>query len=328
MTPNEQAAVPAFSPPRRWRNGHLQTLWPALFRRVGIGAPVRERIPTPDDDFLDLDWYRAGHSRLLVISHGLEGNSRRPYILGLARAALGSEWDVLAWNFRSCGGELNRQPRFYHSGESGDLDLVLCHGLRRGYTEIALGGFSIGGNMTLVYLGERGEHIPAAVKGAVVFSTPCDLAGGAGRLAEPKNRLYMHRFMRQLRRKMRQKHALFPDRIPLAGLDKMRTFHDFDDRYTAPLHGFKSARDYWERCSGAGFIANIRAPVLIVNALDDPFLSAGCFPRSEVAANPQVILETPHHGGHVGFITRLGDPVYWSESRALAFFEEITSAPK
>lgn len=316
-------ALSAFSPPLRWRNGHLQTIWPALFRRVGIGMPVRERITTPDDDFLDLDWYRADHSRLLVISHGLEGNSRRPYILGLARAASASGWDVLAWNFRSCGGELNRRPRFYHSGDSGDLDLVLRHGLRGGYSEIVLAGFSIGGNMTLVYLGTLGERLPEAVKGAAIFSAPCDLAGGAERLAEPNNRLYMHRFMRQLRRKMRQKHALFPNRISLAGLDEMRTFHDFDERYTAPLHGFENARDYWERCSGARFIDRIRTPVLIVNALDDPFLSTGCFPRSEAAANPRVVLETPNHGGHVGFMRRLGDPVYWSESRALAFFEEI-----
>jgi uncharacterized protein len=315
-------AFPSFNPAPWWRNAHVQTAWPALFRRVPVAPPQRERIITPDDDFLDLDWYRGGHPRLLIISHGLEGSSRRPYVLGLAREALASGWDVLAWNFRSCSGELNRQPRFYHSGETKDLALVVRHGLLQGYERIALSGFSIGGNMTLVYLGKPDQEVPPMVSGALVFSVPCDLAGSADRLARPANRVYMHWFVRLLSAKMRRKHEQFPGEIHLDGLRALRTFHQFDDRYTAPLHGFSGARDYWDRCSSAQYIPGIRVPVLIVNALDDPFLSPECFPHAHIARNPGVILETPRHGGHVGFMERPGGDVYWSEKRALAFLNE------
>ena len=315
-------AFPPFNPAPWWRNAHLQTAWPALFRRVPVTPPRRERIFTPDEDFLDLDWHRGGHSRLLIISHGLEGSSRRPYVLGLAREALASGWDVLAWNFRSCSGEINRQPHFYHSGETKDLGLVVRHGLAQGYERIALSGFSIGGNMTLVYLGKPDEEVPPQVRGAVVFSVPCDLAGSADRLARSANRVYMHRFVRLLSAKMRRKHQQFPEQIDLDGLRALRTFHQFDDRYTAPLHGFANARDYWDRCSSAQFIPGIRLPVLIVNALDDPFLSPECFPRAQTTGNPRVVLETPRHGGHVGFMERPGKKGYWSEKRSLAFLND------
>ncbi len=315
-------------PPFWLRNAHLQTVWPTVFRRVNIAAPEKERILTPDDDFLDLDWYRGGNSRLLVLSHGLEGSSRRPYILGLARAARAAGWDVLAWNFRSCSGELNRQPRFYHSGAWEDLDLVVRHGLEQGYARVVLGGFSIGGNLTLVYLGQHAKHLPKELAGAVVFSVPCDLAGSAERLARPANRLYMRRFLRELGNKMRRKHARFPEVFNLDGLDEIRNFQEFDDRYTAPLHGFQNAGDYWRRCSSAGCIEPINLPALIINARDDPFLSERCYPKDAVDANPRVTLETPRHGGHLGFVSRPTDGVYWSEERALAFLEEIGRGSK
>ena len=316
-----ESAIGLFSPPRWLRNPHMQTVWPTLFRRLALQPDEVERLTTPDDDFLDLDWYRDGNRRLLIVSHGLEGCSRRPYMLGMARAALAAGWDVLAWNFRSCSGEINRQPRFYHSGATCDLDTVVQRALADSgqYESIALSGFSMGGNITLVYLGEQGSGLDPRIAGAAVFSVPCDLAGSAEQLAQPSNRVYMRRFMRELRTKMREKHRLFPDRINLEGIERMRTFREFDDQFTAPLHGFRDAADYWYQCSSQRFLGDIRVPALIVNAADDPFLSSDSYPVEPVRANHRLSLEIPEHGGHVGFVSRNADGFYWSEQRAMAY---------
>lgn len=305
----------------------MQTIWPSLFRRVALTEPERERLETPDDDFLNLDWYRQGRRRLAIISHGLEGNSRRPYVLGMVRILLAQGWDVLAWNYRSCGGELNRRLQFYHSGATEDLRLVVQHALAGGaYAEAALVGFSIGGNLSLVYLGRQGDELDPRLIGAAVFSVPCDLKGSALQLARPENRLYMRRFVRDLRAKMEAKQRLFPGEVDLADIEQLTTFQEFDDRYTAPLHGFRDAEDYWQQCSSKRFIDRIRRPTLIVNALDDPFLSPGCFPGAAVRNNPQVVLETPAHGGHVGFVSTVrGEPGhYWSEIRAADHLRAIS----
>ncbi|QCF25756.1 alpha/beta hydrolase [Hydrocarboniclastica marina] len=325
---NDPVMPPLFQPPRWLRNGHLQTVWPTLFRRVELARPQRERLETPDNDFLNLDWYRAGHRRLAIISHGLEGHSRRPYVLGMVRMLQAQGWDVLAWNFRSCGGELNRSVGFYHSGATEDLDLVVGHGLGQGaYDRAALVGFSIGGNISLVYLGRKGDGLDSRVQGAVVFSVPCDLKGSAEQLARPENRIYMRRFVRDLRAKMIAKHQHFPDLINLHGIEQVCTFRQFDDRYTAPLHGFRDAEDYWKQCSSLFYLHRIRRPTLIVNAIDDPFLSAACYPQAEVRGNSHIQLETPAHGGHVGFVpAKLAQPGhYWSELRAANFLENLAA---
>lgn len=320
----DQIVPQVFRPPRWLRNAHLQTVWPTLFRRVLLSQPQREKLDTPDGDFLNLDWYVAGNRRLAIISHGLEGHSRRPYVLGMARMLQARGWDVLAWNFRSCGGELNRTLRFYHSGATDDLDLVVGHGLSQNlYDHVSLVGFSIGGNLSLVYLGRKGDNLDPRVRGAVVFSVPCDLKGSAEQLARPENRIYMRRFVRELRGKMVAKHQRFPDKISLDGIEQISTFRQFDDRYTAPLHGFRDAEDYWLQCSSLFYLQAIRRPTLIVNALDDPFLSPGCYPDD--ALSEYVLLETPDHGGHVGFVpAQLPQPGhYWSELRAASYLETL-----
>ncbi|HKL26265.1 MAG TPA: alpha/beta fold hydrolase [Desulfuromonadales bacterium] len=294
-------------------NAHLETICPALLRRPPQPAYRRERISTLDDDFLDLDWIRNGHGRLAIISHGLEGDSRRGYMIGMANALCRREWDVLAWNFRGCSGEINRQPRFTHNGSTDDLDRVVRHAVDSGYRRIVLVGFSMGGNLSLVYLGRGPENVPAAVKAAVVFSVPCDLAAGAEQLALPANRLYMHRFLRLMKRKVRMQALNFPDLFSIEGYGRLQTFHDFDGRYTAPLHGFRDAHDYWTQSSSLRYLPDIRLPVWIVNAANDPFLAESCFPHTD---NPQVSLLTPEHGGHCGF-TRFGHGgEFWSEQVA------------
>ncbi|MDI9246912.1 alpha/beta fold hydrolase [Marinobacter sp. CHS3-4] len=313
----------AYKPPLWLRSGHVQSIWPSLFRKVELTEPEAEVLPTDDNDELHLDWYRQGSDRLAILSHGLEGHSRRPYIQGLARALLREGWDVLAWNFRSCGGVMNHQPRFYHSGATGDLDRVVQHGLKQGYQALGLCGFSMGGNLTLLYLAEQGERIDNRICGGIAFSVPCDLAGSADTLARPSRRIYMQRFLKDLQLKMEEKSRRFPELIDVSGFENIRTFHEFDDRFTAPLHGFKDAQDYWRNCSALGRLKDIRVPALMVNAKDDPFLSSRCFPEASDVMGGHARAEYPEWGGHVGFVERSEDGIYWSERRAVAYFASI-----
>ena len=306
--------------PVLFHNGHLQTLYPSLARRVPGVRYQRERIETPDDDFLDLDWSRIGSRRIAILSHGLEGHTGRPYMLGMARALNRQGWDVLAWNYRGCSGEINRHLRFYHNGSIDDLDTVVRHALSSGrYDAAVLIGFSLGGNLTLVYLGSRGGLLDSRVRKAVVFSVPCDLAAGARQLARPRNSLYMRQFLVSLHEKIKKKMELMPGSITDDGYDRIRDFKEFDDRYTAPIHGFRDAEDYWTQCSSGRFIAEIRVPTLIVNALDDPFLADGCYPLPQAEQSGTVHLEMPRSGGHVGFVQFNRGGIYWSENRAVEF---------
>ncbi len=308
-------------------NGHIQTMYPTLLRPTPRMSPKRTRIDTPDGDFIDIDVHSASTStrRVVIISHGLEGNSRKKYPLGMAKAFTYAGWDVVCLNFRGCSGELNRTQRTYHSGVTDDLHTVLNHSLTTGgYTQAALVGFSMGGNQTLKYLGEYSANMPSEVKGAVVFSVPCDLAGSSKTLERPSCRIYMEYFMRGLRQRIREKDAQFPGLVTLDGLENITTFHEFDDRYTAPMHGFRDALDYYKQSSCLAYLPNINVPTLLVNALNDPFLTPTCFPHTLAEANPNLFLETPRTGGHVGFVRFSQDGLYWSEQRAVTFLNTVS----
>jgi uncharacterized protein len=308
----------SFPKPRFALSGHWQTILPALWRPLAkLPGPVSERIETKDGDFLDLDWYTGmGGDKVAILTHGLEGSSRAGYIRGMAKALRGSGWDVLAWNFRSCSGELNRTARFYHSGETGDLHRVVERACEC-YRQVALVGFSLGGNVILKYLGEESSRAPAQVRVAVTFSVPCDLAASARRLDRPENLLYTRRFLRSLKQKVKTKAAQAPGAISADGVDRIRTFREFDDRYTAPMHGFKDAAEYWRQSSCRPFLPRIRIPSLLVNALNDPFLTPECYPREEAEKSAYFHLEMPAHGGHLGFAAGWGR--FWSETRAVEF---------
>lgn len=307
----------SYRPPWGLGNGHLQTILPVLFRRVATITRERERIETPDGDFLDLDWNRDQRSEsLVIITHGLEGNSTNASVQGMASAFHRAGWDTLAWNLRGCSGELNRLLRTYHSGAWEDLHCVIEHAAGT-YRRVALVGFSIGGNLTLKYLGDHGSSVNPRIRGAVAFSVPCDLASSARVMESRVNRIYMHHFLWNLRRKIREKASAFPGAVSTGGLGRIRTFREFDGAYTAPLNGFLSAEDYWAKASSKPSLVGITVPTLLVNALNDPFLGAECFPREEAEANSCLHLELPENGGHLGFITR--GEVYWSESRAVEF---------
>lgn len=313
-----------YQPPWWLRNGHVQSIYPALFRKEDASFLFRERIETPDGDFLDLDWGRQGSGRLLVLSHGLEGNSRRPYMLGMMRHAMAAGWDVLAWNFRSCSGEPNRKLSSYHSGQTHDLAQVVQYGLQAGYSQAALVGFSIGGNKTLLYLGREPELVPKEVKAAVVFSVPTDLKSSAEHLAAPKSFLYMKNFLDSFALKLSEKEKLFPGQIDLEGFSKIRTFREYDERYTSPMNGFGSAQEYWRASSSRFYLPGIQIPTLMVSALDDPFLTQACFAEELIEKNPSLLLETPKYGGHVGFMPGRKELVYWSEKRALSFLGQFS----
>lgn len=313
-----------YSPPWWARNGHFQSIYPSLFRKVNTDFYERERIETPDQDFLDLDWARNHNQRLLILSHGLEGHSRRPYVAGMAKTAIDHNWDVLAWNFRSCSGEPNKNLNTYHSGQTQDLNLVIQHAISHGYQEIGLIGFSIGGNKTLLYLGREAEMVPEHVVGAVTFSVPCDLSSSSAQLALSKNKLYMKNFLLSFKQKMEQKRQTFPDKIDLSDFRKIKTFYDFDSRYTAPLNGFDSAEHYWHESSSGRYIKNIKTPTLLVSALDDPFLPPECFPFEAAEDNPHFHLETPQYGGHVGFMDINRQGRYWSETRAIEYLNNLS----
>ena len=303
-----------YSPPFILFNRNLETIYPALLRKVDLNYE-RERISTPDNDFLDLDWLKQDSKKLVIISHGLEGNSHRAYIKGMARFFFMNGFDVIAWNYRGCSGEMNKTLRFYHSGATDDLNLVVEHAIQLGYKNINLIGFSLGGNISLKYLGEKSNEIHTAVARAAVFSVPMDLDTSCQKLSVPSNFIYSFRFLKSLKYKVRWKASAMKE-LDVSGLEKIKTIEEFDDRFTAPLHGFKGAKDYYKKCSSIHFVENIKVPTLIVNALNDPFLSAQCFPQIN---NSFVSFEKTSHGGHVGFSTFNKNGVYWSEQRALDF---------
>ncbi|MES2921901.1 MAG: alpha/beta fold hydrolase [Verrucomicrobiota bacterium] len=312
---NSRYGAPSWLP-----GGHAQTIYPVLFRRMAPVSMRAERLELADGDFIDLKW--AGHRspRLAILSHGLEADSTTGYIQAMAAALIRRGWDVLAWNFRGCGGEPNRLLRMYHSGATEDLDAVVSHALENHpAASIDLIGFSLGGNLTLKYLGERPADLSPRLHRAVAFSVPCDLACSSRELATRANWLYMERFLREMRRKIRVKDRMFPDQLDLTGLHRIRTFQEFDDRYTAPIHGFKDAADYWARNSCRQFLPRITLPTLLINAANDPFLGPGCYPREEAAASEFFHFESPETGGHVGFTTFGKNGEYWSETRTAEF---------
>ncbi|HAI76942.1 MAG TPA: alpha/beta hydrolase [Microscillaceae bacterium] len=309
-------------------NRHGQTIIPSQFRKIRLPkAYQRQRIETPDGDFLDLDWLRHSpqkpQQQLVIISHGLEGNTSRQYVVGMARLFYEQGWDVLAWNFRSCSGEPNRLPHFYHAGFTKDLSWVIDQVIALAhYQSIALVGFSMGGNMTLKYLGEKSTQVPAVIQKAVVFSVPCDLVAGAAAISHPNNWIYSYNFLRKLRKKIKAKAAQLKSLVDVSLIDKIKTLEGFDDAYTAPLHGFANAQDYYTQSGALPLIPQISIPTLMVNALNDPFLAGGCFPTEVAAKLPHFYLETPAQGGHCGFSPRKKrGGFYWSEWRALAFVQ-------
>jgi predicted alpha/beta-fold hydrolase len=294
--------------------------------RRQMRPPTRvERWPTADDDFLDVHRLDgpAGAPRLLIL-HGLEGTVRSHYAGGLLQEAKQRGWAADLLIFRSCGDELNRALRLYHSGETEDLDFVV----RRLITEDPLrpffiAGVSLGGNVLLKWLGEQGERVPEQLRGAAAVSVPFDLARGSRHLDRGFSRFYQAHFLRSLRRKALGKSIRYPDVIRPEVVLRARTLYDFDDLVTAPVHGFRDAADYYARSSSLPFLARIRTPTLLLSARDDPFLPNEVLDevRDVARTNPSLHLEFVERGGHVGFISGSlpWRPFYYAEWRVAEF---------
>lgn len=302
---------------------HLETIVPSAFRRVLGVSYGRERLELADGDFLDLDWVKGDNDRLVVMTHGLEGSSLRPYVTGMARYFSANGWDVLAWNCRSCSGEMNRLPRMYHHGATEDLAAVIDHGLATGgYSRVGLVGFSMGGSKSLKYLGERGGEVRDEVIGAATFSVPCNLWDSAVQLSRRGNDFYKKRFLNKLKAKIKLKSISHPDIVNAIGLEKIREFDEFDERFTAPLHGFSSRQDFYLKATSDQFYPQLQRPALVVNAINDPLLGEKCYPYEMARESNFLFLETPRLGGHVGFM--VSNQLHtWAEWRALEFLEEI-----
>jgi predicted alpha/beta-fold hydrolase len=293
--------------------GHLQTVIAAL-RPPPPVAYARSRWETPDGDFIDVDFAgEASLPRLMVLLHGLEGCSESHYARTLARALPEAGWRVAIPHWRGCSGEPNRLPRAYHSGDSAELDWLI----RKFPAPVDAVGISLGGNVLLKWLGERGDEARAAVRRAAAISAPLDLSAAGGALDRGLNRLlYTRMFLSTLRPKSLAQLDRFPGLFDAARVRKAKSFREFDDAYTAPLHGFRDVEHYWSSASSGPWLGRITVPTLVLNARNDPFLPEKSLVAASRKAAACVQLEFPPRGGHVGF------PAAWLARRLIEFFSK------
>lgn len=306
-----------YDPHLIFRNKHFNTAYRTLFHRFEINYN-RKRIITEDNDFLDLDFAVADSNKVVILIHGLEGSSESNYIKSLVKVLNSQNFDVVVLNLRGCSGEANHLLESYHSGKTDDLKEVISHLEKEyNYNEINIVGFSLGGNITLKYLGEQGKHVSSMINAAVAISVPCDLEGSSTALGQFSNRPYMMRFLRTLKKKAYGKLSKFPHSpLSIENIRKAKNFYDFDNAFTAPAHGFENAIDYWTKSSSKQFIPYIKTPTLLISSLDDPFLSKSCFPVTEAKENSFFSLELMKYGGHVGFNMGFGiNNDRWLENR-------------
>lgn len=314
-----------YKPSFLFRFGHINTIFSNLTRKVKRPPYKRIRLDTPDNDFLDLDHSSVGGELLVILTHGLEGNADREYIRSMVNAVNEQGWDALALNLRGCSDELNSLYSSYHSGKTDDLDLVVQYAKKNlAYTRIILVGYSLGGNITLKYVGEKGKDLDPAIISAAAISVPVSLEDSASQLAKRSNLIYMKRFVKMLKPKLSEKSKRFPTLgVEEEKIKDIKDFYDFDELYTAPAHGFSSAKDYWEKSSSRSFLSTIHIPTLLINALDDPFLADRCYPYKEAQENSKFYFEASKYGGHVGFGSRpFQKGIFWHEKRMISFFKE------
>jgi uncharacterized protein len=313
--------------------GHLQTLWGKLFRRQETAPTLVERWDTPDGDFLELHRLsaRAGSPRLVLL-HGLEGSVHSHYAQGFLNEARRRGWGADLLIFRSCGSELNRTRRFYHSGETQDIAFVLDRIVAEfPSSELALAGVSLGGNVLLKFLGERGDDLPSNVRAAAAISVPFDLARSSKRINQGLSRVYQRFFLQSLRDKAARKAQHFSDLGSPASIAALRTLEDFDNLITGPLHGFRNAQDYYEQSSSLRYLTGIRLNTLLLSAVDDPMLPPEVLDDVRIIANSNSALKVEFvaRGGHAGFVSGSipWRPYYYAEHRAGEFFaRHFTSA--
>ena len=303
-------------------------MWAKLFRQAPVVETRAERWPTPDDDEIELHRLDApagsgSQTPRLVILHGLEGTIRSNYVHGTLAQARARGWAADVLIFRGCG-EMNRQRRMYHSGETSDVNMVVQRLARENPGQpLVLVGFSLGGNVLLKWLGEQGGALCPQVRAAAAVSVPFDLEGGARRIERGFARVYTWHFLRTLKAKARKKLAHYPGLFDAQALERATSLYDFDDAVTAPVHGFQDAHDYYSRSSSLQFLETISVPTLLISASDDPFLPPGVADAVCILAQKSDVLEAElwPAGGHVGFVSGRDPrrPHYYAEERVLEF---------
>jgi predicted alpha/beta-fold hydrolase len=285
----------------------------------------RRRITTWDNDFIDLDFSKVNSSKLVLLIHGLEGSSESKYILAAVLELNKAGYDTVSFNLRGCSGEDNLLLPTYHSGKTEDLDFIINYLIENySYDKIMVVGYSLGGNMTLKYFGEYVKTISDKVSCGVAISVPVDLASSSRIMATSKNKIYMYKFLRSLRKKILIKNQKYPDfKLDIKKLLKSKTFKEFDGLYTAPVSGFSGPEDYWEKASSKPYLTLIKKPVLLITSSDDPFLAEECYPIKEAENSNYFYLEISKHGGHVGFISSMfSKKNRWLENRILQFIKD------
>ncbi|ORU92881.1 MAG: alpha/beta hydrolase [Cycloclasticus sp. symbiont of Bathymodiolus heckerae] len=320
--------------PAKWLgNAHMQTLWPFAFRKPPILYRTRERFNTPDGDFFDVDWYGSGEKGTVILIHGLTGSSSSRYILGLQQALDQQGYTTAALNFRACSGESNLKAGSYHAGFTDDID-QLYQAIRSKAPAMSLYsvGFSLGGNIMLNWLSEKADTLE--LSGSVAVSVPFKLSNCADKVDQGMSRIYRYHLISEMKEKLANKITFFNANNllveakkleDLGNINHIKSFWEFDNDVVARLHGFDDVHDYYKKSSCIAKLKNIKNKTLLIQALDDPFLTPSVIPKlTEISASTQ--LEVTEKGGHVGFISKAknGQLNYWLETRIPFFIENET----
>lgn len=312
-----------FNPALPFKSAHFNTMYRPLFMKDTIKYH-RKRITTWDNDFIDLDFSTIGSETLVLLIHGLEGSSQSNYMITTSNYLNNTGFDTVCMNLRSCSGEDNALLETYHSGKTDDVDFIVRHlTTNYRYKNIIIVGFSLGGNLTLKYLGEY-LNIPLKVKGGIAISVPIDLTTSQAELSKLKNKIYLNEFLKTLKLKILEKSEKFPEyKINKRLLFKATKFRHLEKQYTVPVFGFKNSDDYWLKASSKPYIPKIKIPTLLINSLDDSFLSKECYPFKEAENSANFYLLTPNYGGHVGFTSSFNNNENkWVEKKITEFIQE------
>jgi len=317
-----------FKPALGLSNPHFQTMLPRFIRRKRNLEFHHETLELDDGDFLDLAWTELSDEvkPIVLVFHGLEGSIESPYAHGIMSAIKKQGWKAVLMHFRGCSGRINRLPRSYHSGETEDAKQLISY-IKAHYpgAPLAAVGFSLGGNMLLKLQAELGNKSPFLA--AVSVSAPLILNTCAIRLSKGFSRVYQNYLIAHMKKNLKSK-ARVHDYASLINLDtqqinRLNSFREFDDRVTAPLHGFKGVDDYYHKSSSRQYLKDIQAPTLVIQSLDDPFMSADVIPEKNELSN-YTQLEISQYGGHVGFIGgSLFKPAFWLERRIPEYLAEF-----
>lgn len=305
------------------QNGHLQTLIPFLIRRAKDHKFLTKTLTTPDGDFLRFYKTKAKKplNHVIIITHGLEGNGRDCYIIDMKKKFTTQGYDVISWDMRSCGGEINRTEKFYNAKDYHDLAFLIDN-IAKDYKKVSLMGISLGGVITANYLGRRPDKVHPKIFRAFILSSPMDLNASSVQLrANLSGHIYRHAFIWTMKKKVIEKAKLMQLPVDLKKVKSIKHIDEIDDYITAPIYGYRDGKHYRAEASPLTYLENIEVPLYILNAYDDPFLTEESYPFEIARRKNNIFLEVPKNGGHVGFIKAITEEYYWYEQKVLDFLK-------